>query len=130
LNFIYKEKEVKDWKKLEYDSLKMDLKKQRFGSSNSTTQTIRLGRSYTKPHYQSYHDGTKPVWQKVWKKLKRDKKKIFGSTPTIEGIYDEESYSMNFDKGSGWMESDNLPRSFSSRYADPSRILTRRHLLN
>ncbi|CAJ2674809.1 unnamed protein product [Trifolium pratense] len=111
----------------------MDFKKQRFNSSNSTTQTIRLGRSYTKPHYQSNNiDGTKPVWQKLWKKIKRDKKKIFGSTPTMEGIYDEESYSMNFDQGSGWMEPDNLPRSFSSRYADPSRnrTLLPRHLLD
>ncbi|KAK2399175.1 hypothetical protein QL285_049029 [Trifolium repens] len=110
----------------------MDFKKQRFSSSNSTTQTIRLGRSYTKPHYQSNNiDGTKPVWQqKLWKKIKRDKKKIFGSTPTMEGIYDEESYSMNFDQGSGWMEPDNLPRSFSSRYADPSRNRFSRHLLD
>lgn len=122
---------VKDWKKLGYYSLQMDIKKQFcLSSSNATIQTIRLGRSYTKPHYQSYHDGSKPVWQMFWRKLKRDKKKLFGSTPTLEGVYDHESYSMNFDHGTGWMEPDNLPRSFSSRYADPSRILPPRHLLD
>lgn len=111
----------------------MDMKNQhRF--SSPTIQTIRLGRSYTKPHYlSSYHDGPKPVWQVLWRKLKRDKRRIFGSsTPTVvEGVNDEESYSMNFDQGTGWMEPDNLPRSFSSRYADPSRILLPpRHLLD
>ncbi|KAI5394048.1 uncharacterized protein LOC127093859 [Lathyrus oleraceus] len=104
----------------------MDFKKQIFSTSNSTTQNIRLGRSYTKPH-----DRTKSAWQMLWRKLKRDKKKIFGSSPRMElGVYDEESYSKNFDKGSGWMEPDNLHRSFSSRYAHPSRILPPRHLLD
>lgn len=105
------------------------MKKHRF---SSTTEPIRLGRSYTKPHYQNYNDGgPKPVWQMLWRKIKRDKKKIFGSNPIVGCVYDEESYSMNFDKGIGWMEPDNLPRSFSSRYADPSRILPpRRHLLD
>ena len=66
----------------------------------------------------------------LWRKLKRDKKKGFRSTPTLEGIYDPESYSMNFDHGTGWMEPDNMPRSFSARYADPYRILPPRHLLD
>ncbi|KAJ1422478.1 hypothetical protein SESBI_12971 [Sesbania bispinosa] len=110
----------------------MDIKKYWFNSSSTTTiQSIRLGRSYTKPHYfQSNNDGPKPKWQVLWRKLKREKKKVFGSNPTVEGIYDPESYSMNFDQGTGWMEPDNLPRSFSSRYADPSRILPPRHLLD
>ncbi|XP_027332580.1 uncharacterized protein LOC113847585 [Abrus precatorius] len=105
----------------------MDIKKYWFSSSNSSIQSIRLGRSYSKPNYHSNHDGPKPVWQMLWRKLKRDKKKGFGS---VQGIYDPESYSMNFDHGTGWLEPDNLPRSFSSRYADPSRILPPRHLLD
>ncbi|KAK7293721.1 hypothetical protein RJT34_16594 [Clitoria ternatea] len=103
------------------------VKKYWFTSSTSTLESIRLGRSHTKPHYQSNRNGPKPVWQMLWRKLKRDKKKGFGS---MEGVYDPESYSMNFDHGTGWMEPDNLPRSFSSRYADPSRILPPRHLLD
>ncbi|KAL2318233.1 hypothetical protein Fmac_032109 [Flemingia macrophylla] len=100
----------------------MDMKKYWFNSSN-TNRSIRLGRSYTKPHYQSNHEGPKQVWHMLWRKLKRDKKRGFG-------IYDLESYSMNFDHGTEWMEPDNLHRSFSSRYANPSRILPPRHLLD
>ncbi|CAJ1972304.1 unnamed protein product [Sphenostylis stenocarpa] len=93
-------------------------------SSSTSIESIRLGRSYTKPHSQRHRDGTKQVWQMLWRKIKRDKqKKGFG-------IYDPESYSMNFDHGTAWMEPDNLPRSFSSRYADPSRILPPTHLLD
>ncbi|KAK7260662.1 hypothetical protein RIF29_26904 [Crotalaria pallida] len=103
----------------------MDIKKHWFSSSSPTIQSIRLGRSYTKPrYYQSSYDGPKPVWQMLCRKLKGQKKKVFSSIP-----YDSESYSMNFDQGTGWMEPDNLPRSFSARYADPSRILPR-HLLD
>ncbi|KAL2346891.1 hypothetical protein Fmac_000891 [Flemingia macrophylla] len=105
----------------------MDVKKFWFGSRSQRTQNIRLGRSYTKP----YHDGTKTVWQMLWRKLKTsDKKKVYDSPSTIEGVYDPETYSMNFDQGTGWMEPDNLPRSFSARYADPSRIVPPKHLLD
>ncbi|KAK7260739.1 hypothetical protein RIF29_27026 [Crotalaria pallida] len=105
----------------------MDIKKHWFSSRSSTIQSIRLGRSYTKPHYLSSYDGPKPVWQMLWRKMKSDKKrKMLRSSSR----YDAESYSMNFDQGTGWMEPDNIPRSFSSRYADPSRILPPRHLLD
>lgn len=70
----------------------------------------------------------------LWRKLKRDKKnkkKVFSSPDNSVdgGVYDQETYSMNFDHGTGWMEPDNLPRSFSARFADPSRILPPKHLL-
>ncbi|KAK7410350.1 hypothetical protein VNO78_01067 [Psophocarpus tetragonolobus] len=112
----------------------MDVKKYWFGSRSQRTQNIRLGRSYTKPHYRSYspstYDGTKTVWQMLWRKLKRSSdKKVFSSPTTMDGVYDPEAYSMNFDQGTGWMEPDNLPRSFSARFADPSRILPPKHLL-
>ncbi|XP_020216282.1 uncharacterized protein LOC109800017 [Cajanus cajan] len=113
----------------------MDVKKNCFGSRSQRTQNIRLGRSNTKPHYRSYspssYDGTKTVWQMLWRKLKiSDKKKVFDSPNTMDGVYDQETYSMNFDQGTGWMEPDNLPRSFSARFADPSRILPPKHLLD
>ncbi|KAF2286930.1 hypothetical protein GH714_035619 [Hevea brasiliensis] len=38
-------------------------------------------------------------------------------------LYDADEYSQNFDEGTGWAEPDNLSRSFSARFADPSRIL-------
>ncbi|KAJ1396381.1 hypothetical protein SESBI_32600 [Sesbania bispinosa] len=103
----------------------MDVKKHWFSS-----RSVRFGRSYTKPHnwsnLGSSYDGTKTVWQMLWRKLRRDKKKVF----TVESVYDTETYSMNFDQGTGWMEPDNLPRSFSARFADPSRILPPKHLLD
>ncbi|KAH1124735.1 hypothetical protein AAZX31_06G077400 [Glycine max] len=115
----------------------MDVKKYWFGSRSQRTQNIRLGRSYTKP-YRSYspssYDGTKTtVWKMLWRKLKRSsdhKKKVFSSHTTMEGVYDQETYSMNFDQGTGWMEPENLPRSFSARFAYPSRILPPKHLLS
>ncbi|PNY10612.1 hypothetical protein L195_g007196 [Trifolium pratense] len=115
----------------------MDMnKKNWFGSRRET----RLGRSYTKPHNHSnispsnYDGSKKTVWQKLWRKLKRDKKKVFNSPYSSgsivdDGAYDEETYSMNFDQGTGWMEADNLPRSFSARYADPSWILPPKYLV-
>ncbi|KAK8465537.1 hypothetical protein PHAVU_009G105000 [Phaseolus vulgaris] len=110
------------------ESQQMDMKKYWFGSRTQRKQDIRLGRSYTKPHY----DGTKTVWQMLWRKLKRsaDKKRVFSSPTTVEGVYDPQTYSMNFDQGMGWMEPDNLPRSFSARFADPSRIIPPKHLLD
>ncbi|MED6151612.1 hypothetical protein PIB30_084092 [Stylosanthes scabra] len=101
-------------------------------TNNSRRESIRLGRSYTKPHYRSYQspscynndDGnSKTVWKIIWRKLKRNKKKVYDSPAAADGVYDPESYWMNFDHGTGWMEPDNLPRSFSARYADPSRLL-------
>ncbi|RDX58439.1 hypothetical protein CR513_62246, partial [Mucuna pruriens] len=92
----------------------MDVKKYWFGSRSQRTQNIRLGRSYSPSSY----DGTKTVWQMLWRKVKRlsDKKKVFNSPTTMEGVYDPETYSMNFDQGTGWMEPDNLPRSFSASF--------------
>ncbi|KAK7283012.1 hypothetical protein RIF29_12205 [Crotalaria pallida] len=108
-------------------------KKHWFSSRSQRTQNIRLGRSYTRPHNRTYslisYDGKKTVWQMVWRKLKREKKRVFNSPDSVDGVYDLETYSMNFDHGTGWMEPDNLSRSFSARYADPSRILPPRHLL-
>ncbi|AES73844.1 hypothetical protein MtrunA17_Chr3g0139401 [Medicago truncatula] len=115
----------------------MDMKKYMFGSRREA----RLGRSYTtKTNYHSnispsnYDGSKKTVWQKIWKKLKRDKKKVFNSpspsTIVEDGVsYDQDTYSMNFDHGTGWMEPDNLPRSFSARYADPCWILTPKYLV-
>ncbi|CAN0907018.1 hypothetical protein LINGRAHAP2_LOCUS24575 [Linum grandiflorum] len=47
-------------------------------------------------------------------------------TCTSATAYDADDYSKNFDQGMGWDDSDDyLPRSFSARFADPSRILHR-----
>ncbi|KAI4316164.1 hypothetical protein L6164_024170 [Bauhinia variegata] len=114
----------------------MDIKKHWFTGGSYTSQTIKLGRSYTRPRNRSYspssYDSTKPLWQMIWRKIRGDKRKVFSSsvTNTMEGTYDAETYSRNFDQGMGWMEPDNLSRSFSARYADPSRILPPKHLMD
>uniref|UniRef100_A0A516IJI9 Uncharacterized protein n=1 Tax=Turnera subulata TaxID=218843 RepID=A0A516IJI9_9ROSI len=65
-----------------------------------------------------------------WRKISRGQKKIFNvnapAAITSQASYDPEEYSQNFDPGTGWQEPDNLPRSFSARYADPSRLLQRK----
>ncbi|XVE97533.1 hypothetical protein REPUB_Repub03eG0027500 [Reevesia pubescens] len=87
---------------------------------NSGRETITLGRSYSQ---RRTADQSKPKWRTFWKKFRRERKKIFSSsTVTFQASYDPDEYSQNFDQGTGWAEPDNLSRSFSARFADPSRI--------
>ncbi|CAK7353388.1 unnamed protein product [Dovyalis caffra] len=84
----------------------------------SARETIHLGKA------QSVKDGPKPKWQRFWRKISRGKKKIFNMAPvTSQASYDPDEYSQNFDQGTDWDEPEILSRSFSARYADPSRIL-------
>ncbi|KAI4337460.1 hypothetical protein L6164_015875 [Bauhinia variegata] len=113
----------------------MDIKKHWFSGGSHTSQTIRLGRRYTRPGcrscWPSSCDSTKPAWQMIWKRIRGDGKKVFCSSATkMEGTYDPETYSKNFDEGMGWVELENLGRSFSARFADPSRILPPKHLMD
>ncbi|WRX35415.1 hypothetical protein QQP08_027902 [Theobroma cacao] len=85
---------------------------------NSGTETITLGRSYS----QRGKDASRPKWRTFWKKFRRERKKIFSSPVAFQASYDPDEYSQNFDQGTGWAEPDNLSRSFSARFADPSRI--------
>ncbi|POO03905.1 hypothetical protein TorRG33x02_002090 [Trema orientale] len=98
-------------------------------SSSSGNQTIRLGQSYD--NKQSRYDiKTQQGWLAFWRKIKKTKKKNFkdiglssSSSMRLQATtYDPTTYSKNFDQGMGWAEPDNLSRSFSARFADPSRI--------
>jgi hypothetical protein len=74
-----------------------------------------------------------PKWQMFWRKIKRERKRFPTTTSsqvTLQTSYDPNTYSKNFDQGTGWMEPDNLSRSFSARYADPSNILRMNSLLD
>ncbi|PON94541.1 hypothetical protein TorRG33x02_095760 [Trema orientale] len=108
-------------------------------SSGSKRRSIRLG---------SYHNKIAPsssttqvlnpyklIWKVLWRKLKKEKKKIFESPPAVPQRrrlvpYDPYSYSQNFDQSFAWddilhgdHDDDNLiSRSFSFRFADPSKI--------
>ncbi|KAL1812925.1 hypothetical protein ACET3Z_022990 [Daucus carota] len=78
-----------------------------------------------------------PKWKIIWRKLKREKKKILETTTSIlsqsrsshyPNAYDEYNYSQNFDQGASsfWDdEPDILPRSFSVRFSDSSSVFRR-----
>ncbi|XP_027343442.1 uncharacterized protein LOC113856020 [Abrus precatorius] len=62
-----------------------------------------------------------PRWRTFWRKIKREKRKLFSSSPVVHVQYDLSSYSQNFDDGYS-TDPDNLSRSFSARFAVPSKI--------
>ncbi|MBA0835851.1 hypothetical protein Goarm_008105 [Gossypium armourianum] len=92
---------------------------------SSRLETIKLGRSYTQ---RGHDEHPKPKWRTFWKIFTRERKKIFASPVGFQASYDPDEYSQNFDQGTGWAEPDNLSRSFSARFADPSRISRRNPL--
>ncbi|XP_062208355.1 uncharacterized protein LOC133909822 [Phragmites australis] len=69
----------------------------------------------------------------LWRRIMREKKRILlcttGCLPMAAAPhrepYDEYSYAQNFDDGEAWVEPENLSRSFSARFAVPSRVLQR-----
>ncbi|KAL6985387.1 hypothetical protein U1Q18_018762 [Sarracenia purpurea var. burkii] len=90
------------------------------------SRSIHLGRSYSQTDRELH------IWLKIWRKIKRDhhhNKKKKTPTPTTKtnsnsvfsSSYDPATYLQNFDEGSGRTEPDNYRRSFSARFADPSR---------
>ncbi|KAF5726889.1 hypothetical protein HS088_TW22G00574 [Tripterygium wilfordii] len=64
-------------------------------------------------------------WRVLWRKIVKERKKMFNclSSPVLHYSYDPYAYSMNFDQGSIWVDDqDDISRSFSARFAVPSRI--------
>ncbi|KAI9110271.1 hypothetical protein K1719_018713 [Acacia pycnantha] len=60
-------------------------------------------------------------WKSLWRKILRKKKRFFSRSSSVHVQYDLDSYSRNFDDYySG--DPDNVSRSFSARFAVPSRI--------
>ncbi|CAI9114104.1 OLC1v1014744C1 [Oldenlandia corymbosa var. corymbosa] len=63
--------------------------------------------------------------QQLLRKIKREKKRMMESKSNATSMrfsYDPFSYSQNFDQGFTWADPDDLSRSFSARFAVPSRI--------
>lgn len=57
--------------------------------------------------------------------MKKEKKRLFKSTslPTVHRLqYDPDSYSHNFDDGYSYNDPEIFSRSFSARFAVPSKI--------
>lgn len=71
--------------------------------------------------------GTKgPRWRVLLRRIVKGKRRIFRSGVAMPRVpYDPHTYAQNFeDPGSAtWMETEDLGRSFSARFADPSRAL-------
>lgn len=60
-----------------------------------------------------------------WRKTNGGKKRILKASlvTSVQASYDPDEYSQNFDQGTDWTKPEDLSRSFSARYADPSRVL-------
>ncbi|KAG2595259.1 uncharacterized protein LOC120705789 [Panicum virgatum] len=69
----------------------------------------------------------------LWRRIMREKKRILlcttgcvpAAAPPHREPYDAYSYAQNFDDGEAWVEPENLSRSFSARFAVPSRVFQR-----
>ncbi|KAK9269419.1 hypothetical protein L1049_001192 [Liquidambar formosana] len=91
---------------------------------SSGTETIQLGRRCYNEIESTSPRSNKQMWKVLWRKLKKEKRKFFESSVHVQQVpYDAYTYSQNFDQGSVWDEPDNLSRSFSARFADPSRVV-------
>ncbi|KAJ9688468.1 hypothetical protein PVL29_014234 [Vitis rotundifolia] len=90
------------------------------------SRTIRLGRSLddmgSTKLASSATESCKLRWTVLWRKFRKEKRKMFQPWGSVKVTYDPYSYSQNFDQGSLWDEPDYHSRSFSARYAVPSRI--------
>ncbi|KAK9946713.1 hypothetical protein M0R45_012160 [Rubus argutus] len=98
---------------------------------STRSPSIRLGQNFMP---STTYNKSQPKWQTFWKKFKKENNKNLSSGTVVSqarrNSYDPKTYSKNFDRGMGWMEPDNLSRSFSARFADPSRISHRNDLLD
>ncbi|KAI8529536.1 hypothetical protein RHMOL_Rhmol12G0232500 [Rhododendron molle] len=66
-----------------------------------------------------------PIWRLLWRNIKKGKKKLFNiysSSTNHNFSYSPCTYAQNFDEGSMRENLDDLSRSFSARFAVPSRI--------
>uniref|UniRef100_A0A5K1DVW5 Uncharacterized protein n=1 Tax=Nymphaea colorata TaxID=210225 RepID=A0A5K1DVW5_9MAGN len=61
------------------------------------------------------------AWRVLWRKIKKERCRIFNHSNHVSGAYDPYTYAQNFDHGSASFEPDNLSRSFSARFAGPPR---------
>ncbi|WOL14127.1 hypothetical protein Cni_G22907 [Canna indica] len=63
--------------------------------------------------------------RRLWRRIMKEKRKIVSPVQAAPFAYDPYTYAQNFDEGAAWAEPENLSRSFSARFAVPSRVLQR-----
>ncbi|GKV11788.1 hypothetical protein SLEP1_g23008 [Rubroshorea leprosula] len=102
---------------------------------NSGGEIIQLGRYYDDNDNNDrlvnspfcFRLNKKLRWKELWMKFKEKKIRKFlkffkSPAPVAQLTYDPYTYSQNFDQGLSWDEPENLSRSFSVRFADPSLV--------
>ncbi|MCD9640259.1 hypothetical protein HAX54_025460 [Datura stramonium] len=110
-----------------------------YRSFSTRSRSVRLGRNYDHDDIEGVNEsisesrGSKSsIWKVLWKKLSKEKKEKKKGLSRLEFSrsvhvqvprYDEYTYSQNFDNGFSLEEPDHLFKSFSVRYADPSKLL-------
>ncbi|OIT20582.1 hypothetical protein A4A49_37464 [Nicotiana attenuata] len=114
----------------------MDVKNWYRSFSTRSTRSIQLGRNYqdevegVKETVFSKSGGSKSsIWKVLWKKLTKEKKEKkkglrleFSRSVHVQNPrYNEYTYAQNFDNGFNSDEPDHLFKSFSVRFADPSK---------
>lgn len=99
---------------------------------NSGRRSFRYGLNLTRSNEDEFESLNFPIkpsktpkWLVLWRRLKKGKRRIFASTSSFQIPYDPYTYSQNFDHGSASLDPENVSRSFSARYADPSSIFQR-----
>lgn len=65
----------------------------------------------------------------LWRKIKREKRRFFSSSHVVHVQYDPSSYLQNFDDGYS-TDPDNVSRSFSARFAAPSKIFEKNEVMD
>lgn len=100
---------------------------------SSSTRNIYLGRPYDYNELEKFaaaKDNNSPGFKKqslkaLWRKLLKEKRKILEPRVQVKSPYDAQSYMQNFDDGQMLddepVQNDLLSRSFSMRFADPSK---------
>ncbi|XP_010526121.1 PREDICTED: uncharacterized protein LOC104803771 [Tarenaya hassleriana] len=98
-----------------------------FSSSSSYREVIVLGNNKScREQRGSSDDASKRLrfsWKVIWRKMMMMKgTSAFSRSSSVKvASYEPSDYWLNFDQGSGSHEPENLSRSFSSRFADPTR---------
>ncbi|CAN4096361.1 unnamed protein product [Withania somnifera] len=107
-------------------------------SFRTRSGSVRLGRNHNHDDTEGVEEsisesrGRKSsIWKALWKKLSKENKEKkkghrleFSRSIHVQvPHYDEFTYSQNFDDGLNRDEPDHFFKSFSVRYADPSKLI-------
>lgn len=108
-----------------------------FHSSSSSSSSFSKADGPGAPYYYYSAAGAprpsaRARLRALWRRVMREKKRILlcstgcvPAPPPPREPYDAYSYAQNFDDGEAWVEPDDHSRSFSARFAVPSRAFQR-----